>query len=49
MMAYGGECKGVIITTSKFTSDAEIERKNFLSKGLDIEFIDGPKFASQTL
>ena len=49
MMAYGDECKGIIITTSKFTSDAESERKNFLSKGLDIEFIDGTKFASETL
>lgn len=43
MAGYNEECRGIIITTSKFTNDAEIERKKLLEK-FPIDFIDGEQF-----
>jgi restriction endonuclease Mrr len=46
MIGYGDECKGIVITTSKFTQDAELERKKLAQQNIDISFIDGEKFVN---
>jgi hypothetical protein len=44
MAGYNDECEGIIITTSYFTRDAELERDKNFDK-YPIKFIDGDKLA----